>query len=159
MTGTVYLFPTIKQRSFNFVRRLRSVSIYLSFNATGHWLTMIQHTLLMLAVKLAVKFNGGIYICFVYMVSRSLVPRRSLCIRCPREVWKRGRVSRGDVTARGRVQEWPSRKRLGTRLGFAIFGRCIHAGLMLIAVLVVAPRLLVNETPSLHCSGNRGVNF
>ena len=41
---------------------------------------MIQHTLLMLAVKLAVKFNGGIYICFVYMVSRSLVPRRSLWI-------------------------------------------------------------------------------
>ena len=30
---------------------------------------------------------------------------------------------------------------------------------MLIAVLVVAPRLLVNETPSLHCSGNRAVNF
>ena len=30
---------------------------------------------------------------------------------------------------------------------------------MLIAVLVVAVRLLVNETPSLHCSGNREVNF
>ena len=83
----------------------------------------------------------------VYMVSRSLDPRRSLLIRCPREVWETGRVSLGDVTAHDRVQECSSGKRLGTRLSFAIFGRCIHAGLMLIAVLVVAPRLLVNETP------------
>ena len=42
----------------------------------------------------------------------SLVPRRSLLICCPRE---------GDVTAHGRVQEWPSRKRLGTRLLQGIF--------------------------------------
>ena len=37
-------------------------------------------------------------------------PRRSLLIRCPREVWERAgertrRVSLGDVTAHGRVQE------------------------------------------------------
>ena len=30
---------------------------------------------------------------------------------------------------------------------FAIFGPCTHAGLVSIAVLVVAPRLLVNKTP------------
>ena len=52
----------------------------------------------------------------------SLVPRRSLLPRCPREVWERAgertswRVSLGDVTAHGRVQDWPSRERLGTRL-------------------------------------------
>ena len=58
------------------------------------------------------KFRGG-----------SLVPRPSLLIRSPREVWERAGertrsrwVSLGDVTAHGRVQEWPSRKRLGTRL-------------------------------------------
>ena len=42
----------------------------------------------------------------------SLVPRRSLLICCPRE---------GDVTAHGRVQEWPNRKRLRTRLLQGIF--------------------------------------
>ena len=30
---------------------------------------------------------------------------------------KSGRVSLGDITAHGRVQDWPSRERLGTRLG------------------------------------------
>ena len=47
------------------------------------------------------KFRGG-----------CLVRRPSLLIRCPREVWERtgertrsGRVSVGDVTAHGRVQE------------------------------------------------------
>ena len=55
------------------------------------------------------------------LVVGSLVPRRSLLIRCPREVYERAgerarRVSLGDVTAHGIVQEWPSRKRLGTRL-------------------------------------------
>ena len=39
----------------------------------------------------------------------SLVPRRSLLTCCPREVWE-------DVTAHGRVQDWPRRERLGTRL-------------------------------------------
>ena len=39
----------------------------------------------------------------------SLVPRRSLLTRCPCEVWE-------DVTAHGRVQDWPHRERLGTRL-------------------------------------------
>ena len=55
-------------------------------------------------------------------MQRILVPRRPLLIRCPREVWERAgertgsrRVSLGDVTAHGRVQKWPSRKRLGTR--------------------------------------------
>ena len=47
----------------------------------------------------------------------SLVPRRSLLTRCPREVWERAaertfspnsrRVSLGDVTAHGRVQDNP----------------------------------------------------
>ena len=44
-------------------------------------------------------------------VDFSLVPRHSLLISCPREVWER--VSLGDVTAHGRVQEWPSRKMPG----------------------------------------------
>ena len=44
-----------------------------------------------------------------------------LTSRCPREVWEKRakdlgaearRVSVGDVTARGRVQDWPSRKQL-----------------------------------------------
>ena len=37
----------------------------------------------------------------------SPVPRRSLLIRCPREVWEREaeRTDLGDVTAYGRVQE------------------------------------------------------
>ena len=60
--------------------------------------------------------------------SSSLVPRCSLLIRCPREVWERAgertafsaSISR-DVTAHSRVQEWPSRKRLGTRLTKQIF--------------------------------------
>ena len=39
-----------------------------------------------------------------------LVPRRSLLVLCPREVWERAgesfrRVSLGDVTAHGRVQD------------------------------------------------------
>ena len=45
-------------------------------------------------------------------VAASLVPRRSLLPRCPREVWERAgertrsrRVSLGDVTAHGRVQD------------------------------------------------------
>ena len=42
---------------------------------------------------------------------------------------------------------------------FAIFGPCTHAELVSIALLVVASRLLVNETTSLHCSGHKGVNF
>ena len=50
----------------------------------------------------------------------SLVPRRSLLPRCPREVSERAggsrRVSLGDVTAHGRVQDWLSLERLGTRL-------------------------------------------
>ena len=52
----------------------------------------------------------------------SLVPRRSLLIRCPLEVWERaGKKMRyliGNVTAHDRVQEWRSWKRLGTRLGY-----------------------------------------
>ena len=58
----------------------------------------------------------------------SLIPRRSLLTRCPREVWERAgertfsvnsrRVSLGDVTAHGRVQDRPSQERLGTRLGW-----------------------------------------
>ena len=51
----------------------------------------------------------------------SLVPRRSLLPRCPREVWGRAgessrRLSLGDVTAHGILQDWPNRERLGTRL-------------------------------------------
>ena len=42
------------------------------------------------------------------IVTRSLVHRRSLLPGCPREL--------GDVTAHSRVQDWPSRERLGTRL-------------------------------------------
>ena len=48
-------------------------------------------------------------------VRLSLVPRHSLLICCPREAWER--ASLGGVTAHGRVQEWPSRKRLEIRLG------------------------------------------
>ena len=59
--------------------------------------------------------------------SRSPVPRRSLLTRCPREVWERAgertlsrlssrRVFLSDITAHGRVQDWPRRERLGTRL-------------------------------------------
>ena len=54
---------------------------------------------------------------------RSLVPRRSLLTRCPREVWERAgektrsrRVSLGDITAHGTVPDWQRRERLGTRL-------------------------------------------
>ena len=57
----------------------------------------------------------------------SLVPRRSLLTRCPRKVWERAgertfsansrRVSLGDVTAHGKVQDRPSQERLGNRLG------------------------------------------
>ena len=46
-----------------------------------------------------------------------LVPRRSLLIPLSaRSLGESGPVSLGDVTAHGRVQEWPSRERLGTRL-------------------------------------------
>lgn len=37
--------------------------------------------------------------------------------------------------------------------------RVLRLDLVSIALLVVAPRLLVNETTSLHCSGHKGVNF
>ena len=60
-------------------------------------------------------------------MQRNLVPRRFFLIHCPREVWERAgertrsrRVSLGDVTAHGRLQKWPSRKRLGTRLDATI---------------------------------------
>ena len=43
--------------------------------------------------------------------------------------------------------------------GFAIFGSCTHAGLVKVALLVVASRLLVNETTTLHCLGHKGVNL
>ena len=43
----------------------------------------------------------------------SLVPRRPLLPHCPREVWE---SLLGDVTAHGKVQDWPNRERLGTRL-------------------------------------------
>ena len=43
-----------------------------------------------------------------------LVPRRSLLIPLSaRSLGESGPVSLGDVTAHGRVQEWPSRERLG----------------------------------------------
>ena len=58
----------------------------------------------------------------------SLFPRLSLLPRCPREVWERAgertrsrRVSLGDVTAHGGVQDWPSRERLRTRLQLLYF--------------------------------------
>ena len=58
----------------------------------------------------------------------SLFPRLSLLPRCPREVWERAgertrsrHVSLGDVTTHGRVQDWPSRERLGTRLQLLYF--------------------------------------
>ena len=60
-------------------------------------------------------------------MQRNLVPRRFFLIHCPRKVWERAgvrtrsrRVSLGDVTAHGRLQKWPSRKRLGTRLDATI---------------------------------------
>ena len=61
----------------------------------------------------------------------SLVPRRSLLTRCLREVWERAgessrRVSLGDVTAHGRVQDWPRRERLVTRLPTRDFPRLFH---------------------------------
>ena len=43
----------------------------------------------------------------------SLVPRRSLLTRCPREVWSLSVTSQLTV---GSVQDWSSRDGLGTRL-------------------------------------------
>ena len=51
----------------------------------------------------------------LYILDSSLVARRYLLIHCPRKVWERAgertrsqRVSLGDVTAHGKVQELPS---------------------------------------------------
>ena len=96
----------------------------------------------------------------VYMVSRSLVPRRSLLIRCPHEVWERGRVSLG--TSQVMVESRNDRAENAWGLGWVSRysdGVFMLVDKMSIVVPVVAPRLLVNETPSLHCSGNREVNF
>ena len=84
-----------------------------SFPLIGLSETKISH-----GKHLLVNVNSSGY---DFISEPSLVPWRSLLIRCPREVWEREgertrsrRVSLGDVTAHGRVQEW--RKRLGTRL-------------------------------------------
>ena len=57
------------------------------------------------------KFRKFFEICLMLrlykvMLHPSLVPRRSLLLRCPREDWERASV--GDVTAQSRIQVWPS---------------------------------------------------
>ena len=54
--------------------------------------------------------GGSTVLCFRFGSWK--VPRRSLLIRCPREVWERASGD-GDVTAHGRVQEWSSRNAWG----------------------------------------------
>lgn len=59
-------------------------------------------------------------------IDPSLVPRRSILTCCQHEVWERAgesswQVSLGDVTAQGRVRDWPHWECLGSRLHRSIF--------------------------------------
>ena len=54
--------------------------------------------------------GGSTVLCFRFGSWK--VARRFLLIHCPREVWERAGGD-GDVTAHGRVQEWPSRNAWG----------------------------------------------